>query len=173
MYDAGRRRVHRRLRPLPDCLRADPNRWFCRPGPAGLARGTWRRFRLWRSGSLYVTTHPAQTLVRIDPSGYVQRSLIARRRPKRAGSGTHHALIGPRYCRAFAIRRTLDEDQIFRIDHFLGKDTVQNIMAFVGAWCCPYQLGVIRDLARDRSCKATMLVPVPIVSHWRNSMIFP
>jgi glucose-6-phosphate 1-dehydrogenase len=25
---------------------------------------------------------------------------------------------------------TLDEDQIFRIDHFLGKDTVQNILAF-------------------------------------------
>jgi glucose-6-phosphate 1-dehydrogenase len=28
------------------------------------------------------------------------------------------------------IRRWLREDQIFRIDHFLGKDTVQNIMAF-------------------------------------------
>jgi glucose-6-phosphate 1-dehydrogenase len=28
------------------------------------------------------------------------------------------------------IRRTLEEDQIFRIDHFLGKDTVQSIMAF-------------------------------------------
>jgi glucose-6-phosphate 1-dehydrogenase len=28
------------------------------------------------------------------------------------------------------MRRTLREDQIFRIDHFLGKDTVQNIMAF-------------------------------------------
>jgi glucose-6-phosphate 1-dehydrogenase len=28
------------------------------------------------------------------------------------------------------IQRTLSEDQIFRIDHFLGKDTVQNIMAF-------------------------------------------
>jgi glucose-6-phosphate 1-dehydrogenase len=28
------------------------------------------------------------------------------------------------------ILRTLDEDQIFRIDHFLGKDTVQSIMAF-------------------------------------------
>jgi len=26
--------------------------------------------------------------------------------------------------------RTLHEDQIFRIDHFLGKDTVQSIMAF-------------------------------------------
>ncbi|MEO8924811.1 MAG: glucose-6-phosphate dehydrogenase, partial [Caldimonas sp.] len=29
-----------------------------------------------------------------------------------------------------AVRRTLNEDQIFRIDHFLGKDTVQSIMAF-------------------------------------------
>ena len=29
-----------------------------------------------------------------------------------------------------SILRTLDEDQIFRIDHFLGKDTVQSIMAF-------------------------------------------
>ena len=28
------------------------------------------------------------------------------------------------------IRRTLHENQIFRIDHFLGKDTVQSIMAF-------------------------------------------
>ena len=28
------------------------------------------------------------------------------------------------------ILSTLREDQIFRIDHFLGKDTVQNIMAF-------------------------------------------
>ena len=28
------------------------------------------------------------------------------------------------------IQRTLQEDQIFRIDHFLGKDTVQSIMAF-------------------------------------------
>src|SRR5665213_3051519 len=28
------------------------------------------------------------------------------------------------------ILHTLDEDQIFRIDHFLGKDTVQNILAF-------------------------------------------
>ena len=28
------------------------------------------------------------------------------------------------------ILKTLSEDQIFRIDHFLGKDTVQSIMAF-------------------------------------------
>jgi glucose-6-phosphate 1-dehydrogenase len=28
------------------------------------------------------------------------------------------------------ILRTLQEDQVFRIDHFLGKETVQNIMAF-------------------------------------------
>ncbi len=28
------------------------------------------------------------------------------------------------------IRQTLGEDQIFRIDHFLGKETVQNLMAF-------------------------------------------
>ncbi|HUY67898.1 MAG TPA: glucose-6-phosphate dehydrogenase, partial [Alphaproteobacteria bacterium] len=29
-----------------------------------------------------------------------------------------------------SIRRTLNEEQIFRIDHFLGKETVQSIMAF-------------------------------------------
>ena len=29
-----------------------------------------------------------------------------------------------------SIERTVHEDQIFRIDHFLGKDTVQSIMAF-------------------------------------------
>ena len=28
------------------------------------------------------------------------------------------------------IERVLDEDQVFRIDHYLGKDTVQNILAF-------------------------------------------
>jgi glucose-6-phosphate 1-dehydrogenase len=28
------------------------------------------------------------------------------------------------------IRRVLDEDQIFRIDHYLGKETVQNILTF-------------------------------------------
>ena len=28
------------------------------------------------------------------------------------------------------ILKVLHEDQIFRIDHFLGKETVQNIMAF-------------------------------------------
>ena len=28
------------------------------------------------------------------------------------------------------VQRTVHEDQIFRIDHFLGKDTVQSIMAF-------------------------------------------
>ncbi len=29
-----------------------------------------------------------------------------------------------------AIRRVLEEEQIYRIDHFLGKETVQNIMSF-------------------------------------------
>jgi glucose-6-phosphate 1-dehydrogenase len=29
-----------------------------------------------------------------------------------------------------AVRRVLEEEQIYRIDHFLGKETVQNIMAF-------------------------------------------
>ncbi|MGH7042954.1 MAG: glucose-6-phosphate dehydrogenase [Acetobacteraceae bacterium] len=29
-----------------------------------------------------------------------------------------------------SIRKTLHEDQIYRIDHFLGKETVQNLMAF-------------------------------------------
>jgi glucose-6-phosphate 1-dehydrogenase len=29
-----------------------------------------------------------------------------------------------------SLRKDLDEDQIFRIDHFLGKDTVQGILAF-------------------------------------------
>jgi glucose-6-phosphate 1-dehydrogenase len=40
-----------------------------------------------------------------------------------------HSLKSARELNA-QIRRTLDEDQIFRIDHFLGKDTVQSIMAF-------------------------------------------
>ena len=40
-----------------------------------------------------------------------------------------HSLDSARELNA-QILRTLREDQIFRIDHFLGKDTVQNIMAF-------------------------------------------
>jgi glucose-6-phosphate 1-dehydrogenase len=40
-----------------------------------------------------------------------------------------HSLQSARELNA-QILRTLHEDQIFRIDHFLGKDTVQSIMAF-------------------------------------------
>ena len=40
-----------------------------------------------------------------------------------------HSLDSARALNAH-ILRTLNEDQIFRIDHFLGKDTVQSIMAF-------------------------------------------
>jgi glucose-6-phosphate 1-dehydrogenase len=40
-----------------------------------------------------------------------------------------HSLKSARELNA-SILHTLDEDQIFRIDHFLGKDTVQSIMAF-------------------------------------------
>jgi glucose-6-phosphate 1-dehydrogenase len=40
-----------------------------------------------------------------------------------------HSLDSARALNA-SILRTLREDQIFRIDHFLGKDTVQSIMAF-------------------------------------------
>jgi glucose-6-phosphate 1-dehydrogenase len=40
-----------------------------------------------------------------------------------------HSLESARELNA-RILRTLHEEQIFRIDHFLGKDTVQNIMAF-------------------------------------------
>jgi glucose-6-phosphate 1-dehydrogenase len=40
-----------------------------------------------------------------------------------------HSLDSARELNA-SILRTLGEDQIYRIDHFLGKDTVQNIMAF-------------------------------------------
>jgi len=40
-----------------------------------------------------------------------------------------HSLDSARKLNA-RVLRTLSEDQIFRIDHFLGKETVQNIMAF-------------------------------------------
>ena len=40
-----------------------------------------------------------------------------------------HSLDSARALNA-VVGRALHEDQIFRIDHFLGKDTVQNIMAF-------------------------------------------
>jgi glucose-6-phosphate 1-dehydrogenase len=40
-----------------------------------------------------------------------------------------HSLASARDLNA-SLRRSLEEDQIFRIDHFLGKDTVQAILAF-------------------------------------------
>ena len=40
-----------------------------------------------------------------------------------------HSLYSARALNA-RLRRTLQENQIFRIDHFLGKETVQSIMAF-------------------------------------------
>jgi glucose-6-phosphate 1-dehydrogenase len=40
-----------------------------------------------------------------------------------------HSLDSARELNAH-VQRTLSEEQIFRIDHFLGKDTVQSIMAF-------------------------------------------
>ena len=40
-----------------------------------------------------------------------------------------HSLKSARELNA-SVLRTLEEEQIFRIDHFLGKDTVQSIMAF-------------------------------------------
>jgi glucose-6-phosphate 1-dehydrogenase len=40
-----------------------------------------------------------------------------------------HSLASARALNSY-ILRTLHEDQIYRIDHFLGKDTVQSIMAF-------------------------------------------
>jgi glucose-6-phosphate 1-dehydrogenase len=40
-----------------------------------------------------------------------------------------HSLDSARKLNAH-VQRTVHEDQIFRIDHFLGKDTVQSIMAF-------------------------------------------
>ena len=48
---------------------------------------------------------------------YVERSLIAWRRSKRACGGTHHALIWPRYRRAFA--RRLDANESLRQ---MGRD---------------------------------------------------
>jgi glucose-6-phosphate 1-dehydrogenase len=40
-----------------------------------------------------------------------------------------HSLDSARKMNAY-VQHTVHEDQIFRIDHFLGKDTVQSIMAF-------------------------------------------
>jgi glucose-6-phosphate 1-dehydrogenase len=40
-----------------------------------------------------------------------------------------HSLDSARALNA-SLRRTLAEDQVFRIDHFLGKETVQSLMAF-------------------------------------------
>jgi hypothetical protein len=63
-------------------------------GSAGQVEPTWREilgddFAFGESGSLYVATHPAQTLVRIDPSG--ERTTIAG--PRSGHGGCHRVRV--------------------------------------------------------------------------------
>ena len=66
------------------------------------------------------------------------RAVVAharRRRPGRAGAHHHGEAVrhrpGQRQARSTpSLHETFAEDQIFRIDHFLGKEAAQNILAF-------------------------------------------
>ena len=55
-------------------------------------------------------------------------------RPTAAGGGDHQKPFGHDFASARQlnqdIRQVLEEKQIYRIDHYLGKETVQNILVF-------------------------------------------
>ncbi len=70
-----------------------------------------------------------------------------------------HSLDSARKLNA-RVLRTLSEDQIFRIDHFLGKETVQNIMAlrFANGISSPSGTATASIMSRSRS---------PKLSGWR------
>ncbi|NLN91472.1 MAG: glucose-6-phosphate dehydrogenase [candidate division WS1 bacterium] len=80
----------------------------------------------------YLATAPryyAQIVERLDAAGLARPQVEARwarvvfEKPFGYDLDSAHALNE-------SVSRHLDESQVFRIDHYLGKDTVQNIMAF-------------------------------------------
>jgi glucose-6-phosphate 1-dehydrogenase len=98
-------------------------------GPAGLRQKVLDAEATLRSESHrlhYLSVPPAAALdaVRtIGEAGLVERSRIVMEKP----FGTD--LASARILNA-ALHETFDEEQIFRIDHFLGKEAAQNILAF-------------------------------------------
>ena len=53
------------------------------------------------------------------------------------------------------ILKVLKEDQIYRIDHFLGKETVQNIMALRSQTACSSRCGTVNISITSRSAAET------------------
>ncbi len=69
----------------------------------------------------------------VPPSASPGSSQSSDRRPERGRAGDHGEAVRHGPCIGAALNATLhrvfDESQIFRIDHFLGKEAVQNILA--------------------------------------------
>jgi glucose-6-phosphate 1-dehydrogenase len=94
------------------------------------ARGT-RGNRLF-----YLATAPTAYPTVVEQLG--ARGLVERRGRNGTGSGWTRIIVEKPFGRDLATARELNaqlarvfqEDQIYRIDHYLGKETVQNIMAF-------------------------------------------
>ena len=73
---------------------------------------------------LSVPPDAARSVVQtLGDSGLVERPRIIMEKPFGANLATSRTLNA-------ALHETFDEEQIFRIDHFLGKEAAQNILAF-------------------------------------------
>ena len=81
-------------------------------------------------------------------------------------AGHHREALRPRSRRAPRAHRTtsgkvLDESQIYRIDHYLGKETVQNILAL------PLRQRDLRAAVQPAATSTTCRSPSPRRSGWR------
>ena len=98
-------------------------------GPAGLAQGvTAARESLGPEARLlhYLSVPPSAALTVISTirdAGLVQGSRVVMEKP--FGTDLESAVVLNDH-----LHETFDEGQIFRIDHFLGKEAAQNILAF-------------------------------------------
>ena len=102
----------------------------CRP-----ARWPWARPSRRAEALLPGEVNQRLHYLSVPPEGRARRGAHHRRgRPRRAQPGGHGEAVRHRLRLAVALNAQLhevfDEEQIFRIDHFLGKEPAQNILAF-------------------------------------------
>ena len=123
---ARRRRRRRRLAEFAKLLHWAPGE----RGPAGAARAPSRRPRPTASASSSGCTTsrvpPKAALAvvhQLKEAGLVERSRIIMEKPFGTDLASAQKLNAE-------LHEVFDEEQIFRIDHFLGKEAAQNILAF-------------------------------------------
>jgi glucose-6-phosphate 1-dehydrogenase len=93
---------------------------FAGPGPANGSPGSAPR----RLHYLSVPPKAALPVVNLlGAAGLVERSRIVMEKPFGTDLASARALNA-------AVHKVFDEEQVFRIDHFLGKEAAQNILAF-------------------------------------------